>query len=321
MSVLSRTAKLGIAAESVPGVYELPAFPIVFSSGAKYKQVITPLRDIALRGSDSELQDLLQGPAWSEWSIPSDCYPDLIGFWLASVIGPDDCTPGIATTFTAAAAAGAQAVSLAAEPAAGAVLMLGTGTALEYAQAAAPSGSGPYTVPLETPLRFAHPDGDVAASQSTHVFTQAQLGPTFSWPRWSLTMDDGTGPLGWPGTVVSSLAIKIAKDGIARLTASASGFPPAAVDTFAWEGTPAQPAYGWQWAITTGGGASTRGLSMDLNLHREVAVCPVIANQQQPLGIWPGPLQADGTYSAIFEDQSDLRQLLGRIRRTRAFTR
>ena len=60
MSVLSRTAKLGIAAESVPGVYELPAFPIVFSSGAKYKQVITPLRDKALRGSDSELQDLLQ---------------------------------------------------------------------------------------------------------------------------------------------------------------------------------------------------------------------------------------------------------------------
>ena len=118
-------------------------------------------------------------------------------------------------------------------------------------------------------------------------------------------MDDGTGPLGWPGTVVSSLAIKITKDGIARLTASASGFPPAAVDTFAWEGTPAQPAYGWQWAITTGGGASTRGLSMDLNLHRDVAVCPVIANQQQPLGIWPGPLQADGTYSAIFEDQLD----------------
>jgi Phage tail tube protein len=312
VSVLSRTAKLGIAPESVPGVYELPAFPIVFSSGAKYRQVITPLRDKALRGSDSELQDLLQGPVWSEWVIPSDLYPDLIGFWLASVIGPDTCTPGISTTLTASASAGAQAVSLAAQPAAGAVLMLGSGAALEYAQAGTPSGSGPYTVPLETPLRFAHPDGDSAVSQSTHVFAQNQEGPTFSWPRWSLTMDDGTGPLGWPGTVVSSLQVKIGSDGMAKLTASASGFPPSSVSTFAWEGTPAQPMYGWQWQITTGGGASTRGQQMDLTLHREVGVCPVIGSQV-PLGIWPGPLQADGTYTAIFEDDDDFSQFTGGI--------
>jgi hypothetical protein len=306
VSVLSRTAKLGIAAETVPGVYELPAFPIVFSSGAKYKQVITPLRDKALRGSDSELQDLLQGPAWSEWVIPSDLYPDLIGFWLASVIGPDTCTPGVSTTLTASAEAGAQAVSLAPAPAAGAVLMFGSGGTLEYAQAGTPTGSGPYTVPLETPLRFAHPDGDAAVSQSTHSFAQNQEGPTFSWPRWSLTCDDGTGPLGWPGTVVSSLQVKIGSDGTARLTASASGFPPSSVSTFAWEGTPAQPMYGWQWQITTGGGASTRGQQMGLTLHRDLGICPVIAGQQQVLGIWPGPLQADGTYTAILENADDL---------------
>jgi hypothetical protein len=313
VSVLSRTAKLGIAAESVPGVYELPTFPVVFSSGAKYKQVITPLRDIALRGSDSELQDLLQGPAWSEWVIPSDLYPDLIGFWLASLVGPDTCTPGVSTTLTAAASAGAEAVSLAAEPAAGAVLMLGSGAALEYAQAGTPTGSGPYTVPLTTPLRFNHPDGDAAVSQSQHVFTQNQEGPTYSWPRWSLTCDDGTGPLGWPGTVVSSLAVKISSDGTAKLTASASGFPPAAVETFAWEGTAAQPAYGWSWAVTTGGGASTRGQQMDLTLHRDLGICPTVSGQQQPLGIWPGPLQADGTYTAIFEDDSDLSQFTSGI--------
>ena len=313
MSVLSRTAKLGIAAETVPGVYELPAFPIVFSSGAKYRQVITPLRDKALRGSDSELQDLLQGPIWSEWVIPSDLYPDLIGIYLASVIGPDDCTPGVTTILTASATAGAQAVSLAAEPAAGAVLMLGSGAALEYAQAGTPSGSGPYTVPLETSLRFAHPSGDSAVSQSAHVFAQNQEGPTFSWPRWSLTMDDGTGPLGWPGTVVSSLQVKIGSDGMAKLTASASGFPPSSVDTFDWEGTAAQPMYGWQWQITTGGGASTRGQQLDLTLHRDLGICPVIAGQQQVLGIWPGPLQADGTYTAIYEDQSDMDEYVNSV--------
>ena len=36
----------------------------------------------------------------------------------------------------------------------------------------------------------------------------------------------------------------------------------------------------------------------DLTLHRDLSVCPVIAGSQTPLGIWPGPLQADGTFDA-----------------------
>ena len=320
MSALSRTAKLGIAPESVPGVYEVPTFSVIFSKGARYKQVILPLRDTALRGSDSGLQDVQQGPTWSEWTIPSDCYPDLIGFWLSSLIGPDTCTPGVSTTFTAAADAGASSISLAAAPAAGAVLMLGSGDTLEYAQAGTPTGRGPYTVPLESALLYGHPDGDPAMSQSQHVFTQNQEGPTFSWPRWSLTMDDGTGPLGWPGTVISGLQVKISAEGIAKLIATATGFPPATVGTFDWAGSAAQPVYGWSWGITTGGGASTRGLSLDLNLHRVTEPIPTVSGQQQVLGIWPGPLQADGTYVAIFEDQSDMDLFTGAVQDPAVFT-
>jgi hypothetical protein len=308
MTVLSRMAKLAIAAETVPGTYQPPAFTVVFSR-ARYKQHITPLRDTACRGSDSAEQDLLQGPAWSEWVIPSDLYPDLVGWYLAAMIGPDDCTPGVTTTFAAAASPGAASISLDAAPAAGAVLMLGSGDTLEYAEIGTPTGSGPYSCPVVLPasgLLYAHDSGDAAASQATHVFSQQGAGGVFAWPMFSLTMDDGTGPLGWPGCVFGSLAINLSKDGTGSLQASCSGFPPAAQDTFTYDASPAQPMQGWQWVITQDGTASTRGLSMALTLTRALQVQPCINGQQAPLIIWPGPLKADGSYSAIFEDDSDL---------------
>jgi hypothetical protein len=330
VSVLSRMAKLAIAAETVPGVYEPPAFTVTYGKGARYHQKITPLRDRALRGSDSAEQDLLQGPEWCEWTIPSDGYPDLIGWYLRALIGPDTCTPGITTLTRSATQAGAEALSLGAEPAPGAVLMAGAAGTLEYARAGVPSGSGPFAVPLATPLRFAHGAGEPVASQSAHVFAQDTEGPTFSWPRYSLTMDDGTGPLGWPGCVFGSLVITITKDGFAGLKATASGFPPAPQDTFAYDASPMQPMQGWQWGITQGVQAgwdalagpvvrplsdstgitvavpSTRGLAMSLSLHRNLGIFPTVAGQQHPLGIWPGALMADGTYTAIFEDASDM---------------
>jgi hypothetical protein len=301
VTVLSRMAKLAIASEPTPGTYQPPAFTVIFDK-ARYHQKITPLRDLALRGSDSWLEDLQQGPAWTEWVIPSDCYPDLIGWYLRALAGPDTCTPGVTTTLTAATAAGATALLTATQPPAGSVLMIGAGDTLEYAQAGTPSG--PH-VPLDTGLLYAHQAGDPAVSQATHVFAQVPLGPTFSWPRYSLTMDDGTGPLGWPGCVFGSLGITVTKDGIAKLTAGASGFPPATQDTFTFAATPAQPVMGWEWQITTGGGQSTRGISLDLKLTRKLGIFPTVNGSQVPLGIWPGPLQADATYTAIFEDQSD----------------
>lgn len=308
MSVLSRTAKLAIASEPSPGTYEPPAFTIVYSSRKRprYRQHITRLDDLAYRGSDSAVQDMLQGPAWSEWVIPSDLYPDLAGWYLRALIGPDTCTPGVSTTLASPAAQGAGSVSLGAEPAAGAVLMLGAGETLEYAQAGTPSGSGPYAVPLATPLRFTHAAAEPAVSQATHVFAQTGAGGIFTWPAYSLTMDDGTGPLGWPACIFGSLAIGLSKDGYGSLRASCSGWPPAAQDTFAYGASPMQPVQGWQWTITTGGGASTRGLAVGLTLSRALQVCPAVNGQQFPVGIYPGPLMADGTYSAIFEDQSDL---------------
>jgi hypothetical protein len=299
-------AKLAIAAEPTPGVYEPPAFTVTYGRGASYRQRITPLRDRALRASDSVEQDLQQGPAWSEWTIPSDGYPDLAGWYLRALVGPDTVTPGAVTTLAAAASPGFLVIKAAAAPASGSVVMVGAGATAEYVQLGTPSGTGPFTCPASTPLRFAHAAGDPVRGQATHVFTQNMEGPTFGWPRYSLTMDDGTGPLGWPGCVFGSLTVTISKDGMVGLKATASGFPPAAQDTFTYDATPAQPMQGWEWAITTGGGQSTRGLEMELKLHRALGIFPVIAGIQHPLGIWPGALYADGSYTAIHETGDEL---------------
>jgi hypothetical protein len=306
VTVLSRMARLAIAAEPTPGTYQPPAFTVTFGKGTTYRQRITPLRDRALRASDSTEQDLQQGPAWSEWTIGSDGYPDLAGWYLRALIGPDTFTPGAVTTLTAAASPGFLVVKTVAAPAAGSVVMIGAGATTEYVQLGTPSGSGPFTCPAATPLRFAHAAGEPVQGQGTHVFTQGMEGPTFGWPRYSLTMDDGTGPLGWPGCVFGSLTVTISKDGIAGLKATASGFPPAAQDTFAYDATPAQPMQGWEWAITTGGGPSARGLELEFQLHRKLGIFPVVAGMQRPLGIWPGPLQADAAYSAIHETGDEL---------------
>jgi hypothetical protein len=309
VSVLSRVAKLAIAAETDPGTYQPPAFTVVFNR-ARYRQHITPLRDIAYRGSDAEFQDLLQGPAWSEWVIPSDLYADLAGWYLRALIGPDTCTPGVSTLFSATAAVGATSISLDAEPAAGAVLMLGTaGTNLEYAQIGTPTGAGPYLCPVTLPvagLVNEHPAGDPAVSQASHQFAQVGAAGVFGPASYSLTMDDGTGPLGWPGCVFGGLTITLNKDGYGSLRASCSGMPPSTQDTFSYDASPMQPMAGWQWAITNGGSASTRGLAMTLRLSRVLQVTPAVNGQQAPVGIYPGALKIRGNYSAIFEDQSDM---------------
>jgi hypothetical protein len=312
-------AKLAIAAEATPGMYTAPAFPVTFTADrARYKQHIVPLWDTAYRGSDSVEQDLQQGPAWSEWVIPSDFYADLAGWYLRALIGPDTCTPGVSTLFSAPAAEGATSVSLDAEPAAGAVIMLGTpaGGNVEYAQIGTPSGAGPYVCPVSLPaggLMYEHLSGDAAVSQATHEFGQIGAGGVFAPTTFSLTMDDGTGPLGWPGCVFGGLTFLVTKDGYGKLRATCSGMPPAGQDTFTYDASPMQPMSGWQWGITQDGSASTRGLALTLRLSRVLQVTPAINGGQAPVGIYPGPLRARGTYSAIFEDQSDMAQYTGNL--------
>lgn len=306
-SVLSATAKLGIAAETSPAAYAAPAFTVPFTAGTRYRSAITQLYDRTVRARDTDTQDLQQGHYWSDWTIAAQAYPDWAGWLYRAMIGPDQFTPGVVTTFTQPAAPGATSVSLSAAPPVGAVLQLGTGTSTEYAQAGTPAGSGPYLVPITQPssgLRYRHPAGDAAQSQASHLFQQA---PRTSWPSYSLTSDDGVDVQGWPYSVLGQARLQVTADGYARLVAGWSGWPPVTVATFTENQTSAQPPAGWAWQITTAGGPSTRGVSLDLALTRDLDIIPTLSGGTQgPLVIAPGPMRATGSYQAIYDTPADL---------------
>jgi hypothetical protein len=306
-SVLSATAKLGAAAESSTAVYEPPAFTVPFSAGTRYRSAITQLTDRTVRGTDTDTQAIVQGPYWSDWTIATQAYPDWAGFLYAAMVGTDQFTAGVVTSFAARSLAGAQSISLDAAPPSGAVLMLGQGDTLEYAQAGTPSGSGPYAVPLATSLLYAHSAGDPAQSQASHLFQQDRTltapGPP---PTISLTTDDGVDQLGWPGCTLGSVRLQVQGTGYARLLSAWSGWPPQAVSTFAEDQTSAQHMAGWGWGITTAAGNSTRGISLDLALTRVLDIIPAACGQQGPYCIGTGPMRASGSYTAIFDTAADL---------------
>ena len=111
---------------------------------------------------------------------------------------------------------------------------------------------------------------------------------------------------GGPAAPSAASASRSPRSGYAKLASDWKGFPPAAVATFAEDQSAAQPFAGWSWAITTAGGASTRGVSLDLALTRVLQVNPACNGYQNPLGIFPGPMRASGSYKAIFDTAADL---------------
>lgn len=307
MTYLTSNARLGIAAETQTAQYAAPSFTIPFTAGqTRYADTITQLHDRTIRASDTDEQAIAQGHYLSDWTITSSCYPDWAGWLYRAMVGPDQCTPGTVTTLAAQANPGATSVSLAASVAAGSTLALGTGSTLEYAQAGTPSGSGPYTVPLTTALRYAHPSGDPAQTPATHLFQQNRP-LTTAWPTYSLSTYDGPETLGWPGCTLGSARLKIPADGYATLASTWKGWPPAAAAEFAEAQTAAQPMAGWGWTITDAGGTSTRGVHLDLAITRTLnPVLTCSGGYQGPLVITTGPMRAEGSYKAIFDTTADL---------------
>jgi len=304
-SVLSSDAKLGIAAEPATAVYETPTFTVPFTSGTRYRSAITQLYDTTIRARDTDIQDIAQGHYWSDWTLAAEAYPDWAGWLFRAMIGPDVFTPGTVTTFAQASEPGATSVLLAAAPPPNAVLQVGTGTTLEYAQAGTPTGAGPYLVPIASGLQYAHAAGDPAQSQAAHLFQQDRT-TTTAWPSYSLTTDDGVDQLGWPGCCLGRVRLQIHDTGYARLVSDWSGWPPATVATFPEAQSTAQPFAGWSWAITTAGGTSTRGVSLDLALTRPLDIVLTCDGSQAPYVISPGAMRVAGSYKAIYDTPQDL---------------
>ncbi len=306
MTYLSRLAKLGLAKEGTQYTYTAPAISVPFTT-AKFLDVIAPLRDESVRANDSVVQGLNQGPAYCTWDIESNAYADLIGHFFRAMIGPDTVAAGVSTTLASNCAAGATSLTLTVTVPTNSVIQISdsAGANLEWVKVTTVGTAATVIVPA-TGTKYAHTAAAGAVlSQSTHVF---KANRTFStvWPTYSFTVDDGTDQLGWPGCVMSDLAIKIDPKGFITCSPKYSGFPSATQSTFAYAASAVQPIVGWAWTVTNGGAASTRGLTFDLTLKRAVEVIDSSDGTQGPREIFPGAMEADGTYKAIFENDLDI---------------
>ena len=310
MTQLSRLAILGLAKETVAGTYVAPTVYIPFTK-ADFEDVYTELKDESYRANDTMLQGMYQGPVHATWDISVLAYPDLLGHFLRGIIGPDTVTAGVSTTVaTGGSAIGATTLPSTASIAALTYIQVGTGATLEYAYVTAVTGTGPYNLTVTTVvgqtvgLTKAHSATEPIVAQSTHTFNQSANPSTKA--TYSLTVYDTTQTVSYSGAAMSDLAVKIDPKASVTLDLKYTTFPQVVQSSMTPTYTALPPMLGWEWNMTNAGGASTRGLTYDLTVKR--AVEPVHSSDgiQAPREIFQGALEVDGTYKAIFENQTDL---------------
>jgi hypothetical protein len=303
MTLLGRLAYVGLAKEVTQGTwltptYYLPCTKLDFEIG------YDPLRDESYRNNDSNLQGLYQGAGDSTVDLEFNAYPDSVGYALR-IIGPDTVTAGVSTTLAAAVSStGATSISTTASIPAASTIMIDTGSKVEYAVTGTPTGAGPYTIPITTPvggLTFTHLISMAVVSQTTHTFKQSAATVK---PTYSLTQHNGFEAWGYPGCMLTDVAIKVDPKGICTIGAKYIGWI-GAVQTATPTFSEPPPFLGWQLAMTNAGATSTRGLSYDLALKRPGEAIHASNGSQQPREVFTGVLDADITYKAIYESDAD----------------
>lgn len=319
MSVLSRGGLLAGARESVAGTYLAPTFAIPWTK-CDYETTQMPLRDESVRGDDGVLHGLYPGPSEGSIDMEFHAYADIIGNFLR-MIGPDTVVAATSTTLSALTVAGATSITTAVTIPAGTAIKIDTAGLTEYAITGTPSGSGPFTIPLVTmpggsvplALQFGHANSAAVITTTTHTF--AQTGPATRPPSWSFSIYDLVDYRGFPGCQMSELALKIDPKATITCNPKFTGFPEQVVSSFTNTyntGTtgPGQPELGWGWSLTNAGGASTRGLSLDLTLKRAVEAIHASNGVQAPREVFAGALELDGTLKVIYENVTDMNLFL-----------
>lgn len=312
MTQISRLATLGLAKESTAGTWVAPVVGIPFTKG-DYEDMFTELKDESIRGNDTVLQGMYQGVVHAEWQLDVLAYPDLLGHFLAGIIGPDTVTAATATTLSASTAAGATAIQTAVALPASTVIRIDTGANTEYAWAdGAATGAGPFTSNVTTVLgktganrvglALTHASSVAVTTTTTHTFKQSAT----PLPTYSLTLYDTTQTVSCSYCRESDLQLKIDPKGAVTASVKYVSFPSVVQTTQTESFSTYDPLLGWSWNMTNAGAASTRGLSYDLTVKRATEAIASSDGTQAPREVFAGPIEADATYKAIFENQTDL---------------
>jgi hypothetical protein len=304
VTLLGRLAYVGLAKESTQGTWVTPSYYLACTK-LDFEVNYDQLRDESYRANDSNLQGLYQGAGDSSVDLEFNGYPDAIGYALR-IIGPDTVSAGVSTTLSSSTTAGATSISTAASIPLGSTIMIDTGVKTEYATTGTPTGSGPYTIPIATPstgLTNAHNSAATVVSQTTHTFKQSAA---TAKPTYSLTQSNVLEAWGYTGQMLSDVSIKVDPKGIVTVGAKYMGWIPSIqAGPFTPAFTQPAPLLGWQLAMTNAGATSTRGLSYEMTLKRPIEAIHASNGSQQPREVFSGVLDADISYKAIYENDTD----------------
>lgn len=311
---LARKGILAMAKEVTPGTFLAPTVSLPYTGNSTLEDMATILRDESVRGDDSVLHGVYQGPIHAEWSIDLNAYPDLLGHLLASTIGPDTVTAGTSTTLSASTIIGATAIQTPVSLAAGTVVQLDTGANLEYCWTdGAATGTGPYTSNVTTVLgkigvnrvglQFAHTSSVAAVTQTVHTFKQ---NPAIALPTYSFLYYDTVQWVSASYGRFSEVQFKIDPKGTITASAKVTTMPSVPNSTASAAYSNYDPLLGWSWNMTSGGSASTRGLTCDVTVKRAVEAISSSDGTQAPREIFAGALEYDGTLKAIYENTADI---------------
>ncbi len=319
MTQISRLATLGLAKEAAAGTWLAPTVGVPFLKG-DYEDMFTELKDESIRGNDTTLQGMYQGVVHAEWQLDVLAYPDLLGHFLAGIIGPDTVTPATASTLSASVTAGATSIQTAAALPASTVIRIDTAANTEYAWTdGTATGTGPYTSNITTVLgktganrvglSLAHASSAAVTTTTTHTFKQS----TSPLPTYSLTLYDTTQTVSCSYCRLSDLQVKIDPKGAVTASVKYLSFPSVTQSPQTETYSTFDPLLGWSWNMTNAGTASTRGLSYDLTVKRATEAIASSDGTQAPREVFAGPIEVDGTYKCIFENQTDMNLYLGYV--------
>jgi hypothetical protein len=304
MTLLGRSGYVGLAKETTQGTWVTPSYFLPCTK-IDFEVMYDQLQDLSYRNNDSNLQGLYQGPGSSAVDLEFPAYPDSLGYALR-IIGPDTVTAGVTTTLSTTTTAGATQISVPVTIASGSTVMIGTGATAETFISGAPTGSGPYTIPVATPasggLTYGHTSGVAVVTQTTHTFKQSV---STAKPTYSLTEFNSFEDWGSPGCMLSDVSIKVDPKAICTVDAKFTGWIPAVETGITATFSEPAPLLGWQFAMVNAGASSTRGLSYSMDLKRPTEAIHASNGAQQPREVFSGVLDADVTYSAIYENDTD----------------
>lgn len=290
------------------------------------------LKDQAWRGAmGTDSFNQIAGVKHAEIDLGGPVFGDGLGFFLRNIMG-DVAVVGTptgsgSTTLSTSAAIGATSISAVATIPAATIIQIGSGATAECFTTGAPTGSGPFTIPLSSPtggLQFAHASAQAVVPVTgpytyawsllnsgggqpiSHTLTH-YLGPTttvgarayagFSMTGLDLTFNAESDLLTWAGKGVTWPSLPSASTPTAN-------------------GTAIKPIAAWQTTIGIGGPA-TGGTLVNtvsdgaINLVREAVPHFTCAGVQTPYIIQRGKFNAGGklNFTAV-ADESALNYML-----------